>query len=414
MRLLIAKYVVPVSHPVIERGGVLFDNERIVAVGDADELRRQVTRDVQIEDLGDVALLPGFVNPHTHLELTCYHGLLESAPLWQWFNGLLPMRLLDGARDRERAGVTDGARLCIESGVTTVGDISRTGLSAELLSDSPIRTISFVELISGAALPPSTVTNLVETVEGIDREFGGDRLIVGVSPHTPYTVTPDDLIAVARYASSQRRSWTMHLLETPEEAEWLDGRRGFLSTFLEERKLANAGFVPSGIRKLLEPLELAGSSPLFAHVNYATDDDIDAIAECGASVVWCPRAHAYYGHENHPWRRLIERGINVCIGTDSLASNESLSILDELRFLGTRFDDVPSEELLQLGTIRSATALGLTGKAGCLQPGAWSDFCVLPTIAKRASDVIDQALYSNSCVAQTWIGGERVFAAPPL
>ena len=123
-------------------------------------------------------------------------------------------------------------------------------------------------LISGAALPPSTAKNLVETVERIDRGFGGDRLIVGVSPHTPYTVTPEDLIAVARYASSQRRPLTMHLLETPEEAEWLDGRCGFLSTFLEERKLANAGHVPSGVRKLLEPLEFIGASPLFAHVNF--------------------------------------------------------------------------------------------------------------------------------------------------
>ena len=414
MKLLLARYVVPVISPPMERGGVLFDGARIIAVGPARELLRTVPGSTTVIDLDEAVLLPGFVNAHTHLELTCYGGQLNPAPLWTWFDGLLPLRRLDSAATAEEAGVRDGVRMSIESGVTVVGDISRTGRSADVLRTMPIRATSYVELISGASQPPSNGAELHTIVAELERACSTSRTTVGISPHAPYTVSPTDLLTAGRLAAARKRPYTMHLLETPEEAEWLSGAPGFLADFLADRGLANASYRPDDCAAWLKRLGTGDAPVLFGHVNYATPDVIEAIAETGASVVWCPRAHAYFGHRNHPWRALMARGVHVCVGTDSLASNESLSILDELRYVASRFEDAAASDLIAMGTVHGAAALGRGGASGELSPGAAPDFCILSTQAGNVADAVEGVVRSDTRVSQTWIAGECAYRAARL
>lgn len=406
MKLLTARYVVSVASPVIESGAVLIDKGCIVSVGRTVDLRREISSDTSVEDLGDVALLPGFINPHTHLELTCYKDALPRAPLWEWFNSLLPRRVEPGAGDREFEGVQEGARQSIDAGVTLVGDISRTGITARALAGSPIRRISFIELISGAKLPPSTGPALESAVNVAERDFGNDRTIIGVSPHAPYTVTPEDLRTTIALAKRDRRILTMHVLETPEEFDWLEGKSGFLADFLRDRSLACMDHQPTNPVEYLSTPGLLDVAPLLAHVNYVNDEIVEHLAKSPSSVVYCPRAHDYYGHNAHPWRRLVEAGVNVCIGTDSLASNASLSILDELRYLAVQHPNLAAQHLLELGTIRSARALRLERATGCIRVGAWADLCAIPTQASKCADVVDEIVRGSESPQQTWIAGQ--------
>ncbi|MCA9256356.1 MAG: amidohydrolase family protein, partial [Phycisphaerales bacterium] len=397
-----------VTTPVIERGALLLRDGHILAVGPLETLRSSAPTGTPVEDLGDAALLPGFLNPHTHLELTAYHGHLPRAPLWDWFNALLPNRMTPGAADRERASLRRGAQMSLDAGVTLVGDISRCGITASALGDSPIRRICFVELISGASAPPSNIAELESISAETERAHGDARCGIGITPHAPYTVTPTDLRASVDLARTQRRPLTMHLLETIEEREWLHGDSGFLASFLKDRGLACADHQPDSPIALLAAAGFAEFPALFAHVNYEDAETTSLIARAGSSVVYCPRAHAWFGHENHPWRALLNAGVNVCVGTDSLASNDSLSILDELRFIAMRHPDVSPGELLSMGTSRSAHALGVAPFAGRLEPGAWADLCAIPCVAKSTIHVVDEIIRGAAQPGRTWVAGDDV------
>src|SRR6185369_5616505 len=156
-----ARWVLPIDRPPIEGGYVLVRDGDIAAVG------RTRSGGAALTDLGDVALLPGFVNAHTHLELTGYRGRLAPAPLWDWFVELLKLRREPGAADAERAAVRQGAAESLAAGVTCIGDISRTAHHAQTLSECSIRAVCFCELISGAALPPTTATQLGELIKNL-------------------------------------------------------------------------------------------------------------------------------------------------------------------------------------------------------------------------------------------------------
>ena len=152
-----------------------------------------------------------------------------------------------------------------------------------------------------------------------------------------------------------------------------------------------------------------GPQTVLAHANYVSDSDIALIAASGASVAYCPRTHAAFGHPPHRFRDMLRAGVNVCLGTDSLASNPSLSILDELRLLQSKCHDVAPEDLLALGTLRGACALGFSHAVGSLTPGKSADFAVIPLPA--TAPTWDETLNSRNAPAAVYVQGQEL--VPP-
>jgi aminodeoxyfutalosine deaminase len=441
-----ARWVLPITSPPIERGAIAIEDGRIVGVGPASDISGD-----SVVDLGDCLLLPGFVNAHTHLEATCYRGLIPPQPLWQWFFALLALRTRPDTAERERAAVAAGAAQSLAAGVTCVGDISRTGINVEALRPSPIRKLCFLELISGASQPPNDVESLEKSYqlsaisdqpegrsyqpsaisyqpEGQDDHPSSfihhPPLMVGLSPHALYTVTWDDLVGAAALARRHDVPVTVHVLETPEEAEWLAGGGGFLEDFLVRCRLATAGMnVTGGAIERLTRSGLMDCRPLLAHVNYIDQESCGTaapgcvappgegffarLAASRASVAWCPRSHRFFGHAPHRWRGMLAAGVNVCLGTDSLASNESLSILDELRYVRTLAPDFPPHELLAMATIRGAAALRLDGIIGSLEVGKLADFIAMPFDAAAPADPSANLLDGAENFTGVWIGGVK-------
>ncbi len=406
--LLKAAWVLPVSGPPIRAGAVQIEGPRIAAVGPWAALLRAGE---PVVDLGDAILTPGLVNPHTHLELTAYAGQLAPGPFWEWLPKLVARRAAPGQVEREQAGVRDGAWQSVRAGVTCVGDISRRSLHWQVLKSIPMRKVCFVELLTLADHPPRNPAELRAAVGGVEEDA---LLSVGVSPHTPYTVPAEHIRAALQYADELGRPWCTHWAETREEIAFVRGDEQALPASLQ-RLLAQCG-IRSPRCAPIELLEQcsAGLRPgALAHYNYPAPGDAERLAKAGHVVVYCPRAHRFFGHSPHPYRELMRAGVTVAIGTDSAASNEGLAVLDELRFLRQMPDAPPAATLLAMATVNAARALGLHEQIGTLEPGKQADIAAFPC----PPDVSDPAAALIDCTPApvgVWVAGRRVLPQPEI
>lgn len=401
--ILKARWVLPVSAPPIREGVVCIVSDRIAAVGPAAALR---CRPGSVTDLGQVILTPGLVNPHTHLELTGYAGRLAPQPFWSWLTGLMEFRREPGQTEREQRGVREGAWQSLRAGVTCVGDVSRRNLNWQVLRSIPIRKVCFTELLSIADDPPRDADELRAAVA----QVGEDTLLtVGISPHAPYTVPPEHIRAAVGLADELGRPWCMHWAETPQERGFLGGDAGALPAVLRELQAERGLHAPR-----MEAIELLaqctrGLRPgALAHCNYLEPDEVERLAALHHTVMYCPRAHRYFGHALHPYRELMHAGVSVAIATDSLASNENLSLLEELRHLRCETRDAPpADVLLAMATLCGARALGLDGLIGSLEIGKRADLAAFPCAADL-EDPVDWLVCQAPAPSGVWVDGERV------
>lgn len=427
--ILRAACVVPVTAPPIRDGWVELAGQRIVGVGPwADRADTS-----GVHDLGDAVLLPGLVNPHTHLEQTAYADRIPPGPFWTWIARMIELRRAPGQLERERAGAHTGAWESLRAGVTCVGDISRRNLAWSVLRDIPIRKVCFVELLSLAADPPRNPQELrAAAAEVLEDEL----LTVGISPHAPYTVPAEHLRAALSLAEELGRPWCVHWAETQEEVAFLRGDARGLPPALRSAGAA-AGIRSPGMNPI-EYLEscrgAAGESSegasrrvrpgALAHVNYLDDAELEPLARSGHTVIYCPRAHHYFGHTPHPFPRLRAAGVRVAIGTDGRASNWSLSMLEELRHVREHVRDAPAPaELLRLATIDAAAALRLDDRIGAIEPGRLADLAAFPyrtdpsaprqtqasgACTTAAPDPVADLIASAPPACAVWVAGRRV------
>lgn len=401
--ILKAAWVLPVCAPPVRNGLVKIAAERIVAVGRADALAGD---DETVHDLGNVILTPGLVNPHTHLELTCYAGRLDPSPLWSWLPRLVRIRRAPGQVEREQRGVREGAWQSLRAGVTCVGDISRRNVNWPVLKDIPIRKVCFVELLTLADHPPRNPAELRAAVAEVEED---PLLTVGVSPHAPYSVPAEQIRAAILLADELERPWCTHWAESREECAFVRGDENALPGYM--RDLLAQWHIESPRRSAVDLLAQCcrGARPgILAHFNYAEPGDAERLAAAGHVVVYCPRAHRFFGHDPHPYREMMAAGVTVVSGTDSAASNQNLALLEELRFLRQHTaDPLPAETLLRMATLDAARALGLGGEIGSLEAGKEADLAAFPCAANVRDPVaalIDRAPRPTG----VWVAGRQV------
>ena len=400
--LLRARYVVPVDRPPIKNGAVLVEGDSIAAVGKASEFSPTAA-----EDFGDAVILPGFVNAHTHLELTHLAGQISpSLGFVPWIQALAG-RLMQESIDPSiaQAAVEDGIRRSLRAGVTTVGDITRDpAVVRPILAKSPLRAVSFGEVI-GIGSGRYRWSRRLDAAASAQHATA--NLVIGISPHAPYTVEPDGLRACAARAKNAKRPLCIHIAETPGEEQFTRRLEGGLVELLKAAGVWDETLVAGGMSplQLVDHTGVLTSATLLAHANYVSDEDITLVARRGASVAYCPRTHAAFGHAQHCFRNMLAAGINVCLGTDSLASNPSLSILDELRFLHQHTSDVPTDVLLRMATRNGAMALGFDAICGTLTTGKTADLVIIPL--PRAAATWDAFLTDSTEPMAVFIAGRQ-------
>ena len=354
-----ARWVLPIDGPPIEGGYVAVVDGVIAEIGaNAPNLG-------PVADLGDVVLLPGLVNAHTHLE---FSGLTKplGAPgmsLPAWIRSVIADR---GRGDRDAAAaIAAGLTESASAGVTTIGEIATSPASSYQVDGSP-RTLLFQEAIGFSAGRVDSVASEME------RRVNAAGQSAGISPHAPYTVNPQLLVRLVDLAIDRQLPIAMHLAESREELELLHDGSGPFQELLAERSMWDDAAIPRGSRPLDYLRQLARSPRSLAiHGNYF---DAEEIAFAAAhrdrmSVVYCPRTHAYFEHEPYPLAAMIEAGVRVALGTDSRASNPDLNLLSEVQDVALRFPQIDPAILLRMATFDAAEALGFGELVGSLNPG---------------------------------------------
>jgi cytosine/adenosine deaminase-related metal-dependent hydrolase len=367
--VLSARWVFPVAGPPLERGTVTIRGGIILAVG----LHGERAADL---DLGNCAIIPGLVNAHTHLDLS---GLRGKAPPRPDFTGWLKdviahrrTRSPDQVREDVEAGLTESLRF----GTTLLGDIAAEGSTYPLLADAPCDSVVFRELLGLPGHRAMTVWK--DAARWLDEHPDTDQCWTGLSPHAPYSIHH----ALLRAAGHSGAVQTIHFLETAAERELLDHHRGPFADFLRELGVWDEDGLAPSHEWILWRME-AAPSLLLAHGNFLAPD---TPLPRNATVVYCPRTHAAFGHPPHPFRELLARGIRVALGTDSLASNPNLDLLAEARFIHERYPDFPGDQILRLATLAGAEALGRGHSTGSLEPGKLADLVAVPLPDVDAGD----------------------------
>jgi cytosine/adenosine deaminase-related metal-dependent hydrolase len=378
-----ARWIFPVDAPPLERGTITIQADKIVAV----EPHGMRTADT---DLGNVALLPGFVNAHTHLDLSGARGQCPpEADFTLWLRRVIAFRR-SRTPEQVQADIAVGIAECLRFGTTLIGDISSGGASWPLLAHAECRATVFYEVLGLS--PERARQSWQAAVETPWRTPASDRLRPGVSPHAPYSVHESLFRSCAQWQVAT------HLAETKAELELLRSRSGPFVDFLKELNVWD----PSGL--VANPLDVVRLFPhgLFVHGNYL--DPATPFLPTQTLVI-CPRTHAAFGHPHHPFPSMKVR---IALGTDSLASNPDLDILAEARFLRQHYPEVEPAALLRMLTLNGAEALGFGDVAGSLKPGKSADLVVLPLPKEERSDPHDFVLTSTLLVRGVMFRGRWI------
>jgi cytosine/adenosine deaminase-related metal-dependent hydrolase len=368
VRTLKARYVFPARGEPIADGAVMIAGGRIVRVGKADGR-------AALEDLGNVALLPGFVNAHTHLDLSQLDRPLGTPGngMAAWIRQVIEFRR--GSEGSRASAVERGLRESIAGGVTTLGDIVQPGGEWPSGAGPFPDATRFLELIA------PTAARVAPVLEVARRHLDcAGATHVGLSPHAPYTVHPDLLAAAIGLSAQHGIPLAFHLAESPEELQLLESAGGPIRELLEELGGWEPPLVRPGTRSLDYLRKLCGAHrALVIHGNYLDAEEIALLGKQAArmAVVYCPRTHARFGHRRYPLQAFLAAGATVAVGTDSRASSPDLSVLAELRFVARAYPEIGRDVVLELGTLRAARALGLDADRGSLEPGKLADIVIL-------------------------------------
>lgn len=391
-----ARWVLPISSTPVEQGVVIVEGERIVYAGANDDPARLAGS--RVVDLGNAALMPGLVNAHTHLELTGMRGLLEGLDFHEWLRTLTAVRrevfdaesLLDAARH----GVAEALR----NGITTCADTSDSGAPLQAMREAGTRGVCYLEVFGP---DPAHCRDALQGLADRAREHREqDTALVrtGLSPHAPYTVSVPLFEAVARLAADERFPVAVHIAESTAETEFVRAGAGPFADGLRARGIAAGAKARSPIA-LLDATGILSLRPLLIHAIHADDEDLGLMSARGATVAHCPVSNAKLGHGVARLSEMLDAGIDVGLGSDSVASNDRMDLLGEARHaallasLRTGLPDVlPASVALELSTVRGAKALGLGGRIGTLEPGKDADLAAFPLDGPDVGPVHDPAV----------------------
>jgi len=447
-----ANWVLPICASPIEEGAVAIEDARIVAVGPRADVVKEFPN-AQVNDFAGAAILPGFVNAHAHLELTVMRGFLEAeeTDFFAWLRKLTIARMTMTSDDLLVSAIC-GAIEAVRAGITCVGDSSSSGLeSMKALREVGLRGIVYQESFGpDARLAADNVAKLRAQLSAA-RKIENGLVRAGVSPHAPYTVSPPQLEMISRLAIDEQLPVMMHAAESEAERLFLLNGTGTFAEGLKRRDIEWAAPGLSTIRHLHRH-GILETRPLLAHCVNVDDDDLQLIKAANASIAHCPKSNAKLRHGRAPFAEFIAHGIELGLGSDSVASNNTCDMLEEARFatlmaraseaqplaragfgntLARKNDSavalpharaagpVTTTDALFAATLGGARALGLADQVGALKPGMQADIAIVTLAGAHqipSRNPVDALIFSSSGhdVVLTVVAGKEIYRGQHL
>ncbi len=406
--ILRSRLIVTMDGTPLVDGALWIVGNRIEAIGTFSELEGRTSEPVL--DLGDQVLLPGLINAHCHLDYSMMRNAISpptSFTAWvQRINAI--KRSLDS--EEYLAAIARGFAELKRWGTTTVCNIEAFPELMPSLPPDPIRTWWFYEMIDirHRITTDDVVAGALTFFKRQPQSLGG----FGLNPHAPYTASQQLYHLANGCADRTEMLLTTHVAESCEELAMFMHARGPLFDFMTQLKRPMADCGETTPFQMLWKSGAIDANWILAHMNELTEEDFELLAtlpalapDGGPHIVYCPGSHRYFGHSEFPFRRLHDMGMNICVGTDSLASTDSLSLLRELRRVRQSQPWLNAESLLATVTRNSARALKRIGQLGQIIPGALADLIALPT-SGTLENVYDEIVNYERPIAWMMINGE--------
>jgi cytosine/adenosine deaminase-related metal-dependent hydrolase len=415
-----APWLLPISSPPIDDGAIAIEGQTILAVGPTSEIAAGYP-DAPVTRYPDSAILPGFVNTHSHLELTVMRGFLEKeeTDFFAWLRKLTIARMAMTDEDLFVSAVC-GAIEAARAGITCLGDSSSFAVqSMRALKETGQRGVVYQESFGpDARLAAENFGRLRDQVSEMFR-LQTAEVRAGVSPHAPYTVSGPQLEMISRLAIDENLPLMMHAAESEAERSFMTDNSGPFAEGLQKRGIDWSAPGVSTIQ-YLERHGVLDSQPLLAHCIKVDEADVEMIRSHRAGVAHCPKSNAKLRHGRAPFRQFVNAGINVGLGSDSVASNNTCDLLEEARFatLLTRLerdgDSVNADQALYAATLGGARAMGLDDRIGSLEAGKQADLAIVDlgrAHQRPVTSPTDALIFSSSGrdVIVTVVAGKEIY-----
>lgn len=423
MKILSAEYVLPISSEPIEQGAVAFEGDKIIGIGKLEELQKQYPN-AEFEGFGEAVITPGFVNCHSHLELSIMRGFLDNVEdnFFKWLIKIAVTRDEKLTTEDIEISAILGALEGGQAGVTCFGDIGRYGRAGfEALKKTGLRGVVFQE----TEFSPHNERGNEDFEKLKDKLLAlkaDENALVkaGISPHAPYTVSRKLFELITDYSLAENIKISIHAAESHLEEDLMIHNRGAMANFYRERGIH---WTPPGLSSVqyLAEIGVLQAKPLLAHCIRTDEQDWELISENGASIAHCPKSNAKFGHRTAPLEKFLDKDLQVGLGSDSVASNNACDILEEGRFaiLAARSREdkkrlLKAKEIVELMTLGGAKALQLEDQIGTLEAGKQADLVVisLTNIAQQpVHDIYSALLFASTSrdVILTIVAGEEIY-----
>lgn len=407
--ILRARVVLPISQPPIEDGAVEVSGNRVARAGPWKEFSPSASD--QIVDLGNSILMPGLINAHCHLDYTDMRGLLPPQKVFtDWIRLMLASKSAWNYSEYAESWI-HGAQMLMRTGTTTVVDFEAVPeLLPDVWSTTPLRVISLLEM-TGVKSRRDPRAILQDAVDHILTLPGG-RCRPGLGPHAPYSTAPELLRLSAEMARKRHWPLSIHVAESSEEFEMFMKGRGGMFDWLRRnnRDMGDCGH--GSPVELMDEAGVLSENCLAVHVNYLAEGDADLLAKRKTSVVHCPRSHFYFSHEAFPFKKFARGDVNVCLGTDSLATvykkpkqTVELNMFAEMQAFSSAHPQVSPETILEMATVHGARALEMKGQCGEISEKALADLIAIPFKGK-VGEASEAAVHHRGDVIASLIDGE--------
>jgi cytosine/adenosine deaminase-related metal-dependent hydrolase len=421
MLVITAKWVLPISSSPLVNGEVEVVGSTITYCGP----RRNTTEYRQgavFRDLGDAIIMPGLVNVHTHIEYTFLRGFLEDISFFPWVRALTQIKSRYQREDWFISGLL-GALECIESGITTIGDNSDSGVTAEIAAEYGLRARVYQEVFGIDNREPwePILADLDTKLQRI-AAHASDRVEMGVSPHALYTVRPDLMHGLVNYCETNKLKTSIHIAESLSESDLCMNGHGEFADMFERRGITwkSPGCTPT---RYAYDLGALNANTLAVHCVQQNADDIELIAKSGASIAHCPKSNAKLAAGIAPltqWLNNVGLADQIGLGTDSAVSNNTHDIFEEMRFglFAQRSSSsqicLDAKQMVDCATIGGARALGWDDRIGTLDTGKKADLIAvkLDTLHNSpATDPYSALVYSSRAddICLTMVDGRILY-----
>ncbi len=402
-----ARYIITMTGNIIPDGAIYVQNGIIKKIDKYENIKKTSTE--EIVDCRPLVFMPGLINSHVHLE----EGMLrlQSDPptnFTSWYTRTSKYFSQSDIIKRFNA-IRLGCKECLTNGTTFISDTTSTRTSFLVFREEQIRSHVFIQFKE--LTPSKAQAHFDEIKKNLSLlDFIYPLSNIGLSPHSPYTSSAELYKLAIKMVKDKNILYQTHIAESSEELEMFCSESGPLYEYSERLQNLNLRDYKKGPMSFMLLNGLLPRHSIVIHGNYLSGEEFEALSRRKASIVHCAQSHSFFGHKRFPFETALSRGVNICLGTESLASSSTLNLFDDINLIKRQHPSLDSELILKFATVNGAYALGMENKTGVLKQGAFADIIGIRISCNNIDELYDEIVLGDPTVEFVMVNGEEIIS----